>query len=947
MAMNIRRNPLAALLDFATQRGDEATSIGSVMSQLAGPILKSQGVQVEDAVQRGPIPKPTLASVDPTTINDPLFGRMVQQESGGQSGLVSPKGAAGLSQVLPSTAVDPGYGVPTIFDMADAAGVPYADKSEASAKNLLLTNDALNLQFGQAYKNAMAGRYGGDPAKTAAAYNAGPGAVDQYGGVPPYPETQGYVANVVPGYNTSISTMGGPQTGGALPQTVEGILSSLYPDASGTEKAAHRKDVLMGLSQGLSALSQGRPVDLSNIAANADQRRRQNVVDMRERERSRAGAALIYSQTGDADMAGAVASGVMSINDVFSERERKRIAEQADAQRLKTEQANKSLGGLVLGMAGDLGFNSDQTKQIATALDNGVDPNSVLTLGQQAKVADAARKKEEETATAKEQRAAAISHFGQSQNPIEKTAASYMELNPDMSWADALKSAQEALKPATGAAPTADMQNAQALVDSGATNPNTGKTYTLAEASAALMVPAAADMTKGYEYQAQIADRMQNLGEDKATATRAVLDKATAAGVNLTIGPDGTINVSQGAGAPATGAAAPTTTTGVGGAFTGQFGPTPAGTVTTTNTQGEIVNAPIPGATAPQQALTDLAVTQADLTAKLQANREKAATETDTLALSALKVEEADLQNQQLAAQIAQLNADITVDTQTKQAGLAKLNADAMIAKKTYDDAVAASEQAKVDAQKQSSDSYINADKQFAVFEDSAKDVMTHGLDAMTTGLLGQVVDKVGGYVVDQTPRSDFLAKVGTMGSQLMMGALRDAKNAGVTLTPVTDTDLQVLGKSNSLLSDPKPLSGETIVKETAFQTNYMKDALYGPKDLTRYDEFGQPYKVGQSTLGVTEDTFARHWLNIPPATKEAWRTGKITALPTDDPNYAEAAKVINTLESNFKLYQPDAALDRSIVGIPAPEGISTEDWPAVWATFPADVKAELTKAAK
>jgi hypothetical protein len=495
MAMNSRRNPLSALLDYANARGDEASSIGSVMTQLASPILKGQGVQVDDAVQRGPVPQPTLVDVDPATIKDPMFGRMVQQESGGQSGLVSPKGAAGLAQVLPSTAMDPGYGVPTIFDMADAAGVSYPDKSEASAKALLLNNDALNLQMGQAYKDAMSAEFGGDPAKTAAAYNAGPGAVNAYGGVPPYPETQGYVANVVPGYNIGMGSMSAPEAGGgALPQTVEGILSSLYPNAAEDEKAAHRKDIWRGLSQGLSALSQGNQVDLSNIATNADQRRRQNVLDMRERERARAGAALIYSQTGDADMAGAVAGGLMSLDDVFSKRERDRLAEQADAQRLKTEQANKALGGLVLGMTSELGLSDERAAEVATALDNGAEPSSVLTLTMQSKLADEARKKEEAAVTAREKRNAVAEEYAASEDPLLRLTGQLLLSDPNMAVAEGYKLASDRFPVAkdTAPAPTNEMQNADALVASGAINPDTKKPFTPAEATAVLTLPAPA-----------------------------------------------------------------------------------------------------------------------------------------------------------------------------------------------------------------------------------------------------------------------------------------------------------------------------------------------------------------------------------------------------------------------------------------------------------------------
>jgi len=49
------RNPLSSLLDYAAARGNEAASIGSAMTQLARPILVSQGVQTEGAAPAAPM----------------------------------------------------------------------------------------------------------------------------------------------------------------------------------------------------------------------------------------------------------------------------------------------------------------------------------------------------------------------------------------------------------------------------------------------------------------------------------------------------------------------------------------------------------------------------------------------------------------------------------------------------------------------------------------------------------------------------------------------------------------------------------------------------------------------------------------------------------------------------------------------------------------------------
>jgi soluble lytic murein transglycosylase-like protein len=54
-----------------------------------------------------------------------------------------------------------------------------------------------NIDGGADYLSQMMHRFGGDEAKALAAYNAGPGAVERYGGVPPYAETRAYVTSIL------------------------------------------------------------------------------------------------------------------------------------------------------------------------------------------------------------------------------------------------------------------------------------------------------------------------------------------------------------------------------------------------------------------------------------------------------------------------------------------------------------------------------------------------------------------------------------------------------------------------------------------------------------------------------------------------------------------------------------------------------------------------------
>lgn len=99
-----------------------------------------------------------------------LVHSVIQVESNYNPNAVSPKGAQGLMQLIPATARR--FGVSDAFDPAD------------------------NIQGGARYLKYLLELYKGDETLALAAYNAGEGAVSKYGGVPPYPETQGYVAKI-------------------------------------------------------------------------------------------------------------------------------------------------------------------------------------------------------------------------------------------------------------------------------------------------------------------------------------------------------------------------------------------------------------------------------------------------------------------------------------------------------------------------------------------------------------------------------------------------------------------------------------------------------------------------------------------------------------------------------------------------------------------------------
>jgi soluble lytic murein transglycosylase-like protein len=109
-----------------------------------------------------------------------LVAAVASVESGFDPAAVSPKGAQGLMQLMPRTAA--ALGVADAFD------------------------PAANLDGGSRHLRALLARYGGDLEKALAAYNAGEGAVQRHGGVPPYRETREYVKKVMGRYRAAERT---------------------------------------------------------------------------------------------------------------------------------------------------------------------------------------------------------------------------------------------------------------------------------------------------------------------------------------------------------------------------------------------------------------------------------------------------------------------------------------------------------------------------------------------------------------------------------------------------------------------------------------------------------------------------------------------------------------------------------------------------------------------
>ena len=188
------RPDLHQLLDRAAERDDERHAGGLLLAPARPPPPRERPLDQLSLPAGTPYAAEITAAATANGVDPALLAGLVKQESGFDPNAGSGAGARGLTQLMPATAA--GLGVSNVLDPVQS------------------------LNGGAKYLKQQLDAFGGDVTKALAAYNAGPGAVQRFGGVPPYAETQNYVrivqANAAAYRAGAETTTPSPSTAGSI-----------------------------------------------------------------------------------------------------------------------------------------------------------------------------------------------------------------------------------------------------------------------------------------------------------------------------------------------------------------------------------------------------------------------------------------------------------------------------------------------------------------------------------------------------------------------------------------------------------------------------------------------------------------------------------------------------------------------------------------------------------
>jgi soluble lytic murein transglycosylase-like protein len=170
-ALNIIFEELLA--PFAASSPSETNNPAANFSSLMAPLTSGSEAESAPLPQTGSVAEAIHAAAAATGLSPALLTAVASVESGLNPNAVSSAGAIGLMQLMPAT--------------AEALGVNP-------------DNTWQNALGGAEYLKTLLNQFGHNLSLALAAYNAGPGAVEAYGGIPPYAQTEQYVKEVLARY---------------------------------------------------------------------------------------------------------------------------------------------------------------------------------------------------------------------------------------------------------------------------------------------------------------------------------------------------------------------------------------------------------------------------------------------------------------------------------------------------------------------------------------------------------------------------------------------------------------------------------------------------------------------------------------------------------------------------------------------------------------------------